>query len=149
LVMALCTWRLHLQPPLVIRNIGVLLAGLALPALMAFLYSAWHNPARRRLIGIVWDVAAFWPRSYHPLSPPCYAERAVPELQRRMWWLHDNDGQVILVTHSQGTVLAAAALVQPGCRPPGDRPALITFGSPLAKLYGWGFPAFFRHRTLA
>ena len=25
----------------------------------------------------------------------------------------------------------------------GDRPALITFGSPLIKLYGWGFPAYF------
>jgi hypothetical protein len=143
LIMAVCVWLLHVDPPSVIRNLGVFIAGLALPALAAFLYSAWNNPARRRTVGILWDVGTFWPRSYHPLSPPCYTERAIPELQRRMWWLHDNDGQVILVTHSQGTVLAAAALVQPGCRPPGDRPALITFGSPLAKLYGWGFPAYF------
>jgi hypothetical protein len=91
----------------------------------------------------LWDVGTFWPRSYHPLSPPCYTERAIPELQRRMWWLHDNGGRVILVTHSQGTVLGAAALVQPGCRPAGDYPALITFGSPLVKLYGWAFPAYF------
>ena len=62
---------------------------------------------------------------------------------RRMWWLHDNGGRVMLTAHSQGTVLAAAALVQPGCRPANDRPALITFGSPLIKLYGWGFPAYF------
>jgi hypothetical protein len=45
LVMALCVWRLHLQPPVVIRNVGVLIAGLALPALMAFLSSAWSDPA--------------------------------------------------------------------------------------------------------
>jgi hypothetical protein len=82
------------------------------------------------------------------LSPPCYTERAVPELQRRMWWLHDNGGRVMLVAHSQGAVLATAALVQPGCRPGGDRPALLTFGSPVCKLYSWGFPAYFDHDLL-
>jgi hypothetical protein len=148
LVMALCAWRLHVQPPEVIRNIGVLIVGLVLPASMAFLYSAWSDPAKRRTIGVLWDVGTFWPRSYHPLSPPCYTERAVPELQRRMWWLHDNGGRVTLVAHSQGAVLATAALVQPGCRPEGDHPALITFGSPVCKLYSWGFPAYFDRRLI-
>jgi hypothetical protein len=143
LAMALCVWQLHIQPPTVIRNIGVAIAGLVLPAMMAFLYAAWNDPTKRRTIGVLWDVGTFWPRSYHPLSPPCYTERAVPELQRRMWWLHDNGGRVMLAAHSQGAVLATAALVQPGCRPGGDRPALITFGSPVCKLYGWGFPAYF------
>jgi hypothetical protein len=142
LAMAWCVWQLHIQPPVVIRNIGVAIAGLTLPALMAFLYSAWNDPTRRRTIGILWDVGTFWPRSYHPLSPPCYTERAVPELQRRLWWLHDNGGRVVLVAHSQGAVLATAALVQPGCRPEDDRPALITFGSPVCKLYRWSFPAY-------
>ena len=148
LAMALCVWQLHVQPPVVIRNIGVFLAGLALPALMAFLYAAWSDPTKRRTIGVLWDVGTFWPRSYHPLSPPCYTERAIPELQRRMWWLHDNGGRVMLVAHSQGSVLATAALVQPGCRPDDDRPALITFGSPVCKLYSWGFPAYFDHELL-
>ncbi|MGH3197031.1 MAG: hypothetical protein ACRDNT_14080, partial [Streptosporangiaceae bacterium] len=148
LVMALCVWQLHVQPPVVIRNVGVALAGLVLPALMAFLYAAWSDPAKRRTIGVLWDVGTFWPRSYHPLSPPSYTERAVPELQRRMWWLHDNDGRVMLTAHSQGTVLAAAALVQPGCRPAADHPALITFGCPLDKLYNWGFPAYVDSRLL-
>jgi hypothetical protein len=143
LVMAVCVWQLHIQPPPLARNVGVALAGLVLPAAAAFLYAAWSDPAKRRTIGVLWDVGTFWPRSYHPLSPPCYTERAVPDLQRRMWWLHDNGGRVMLTSHSQGTVLAAAALVQPGCRPEDDRPALITFGSPLMKLYGWGFPAYF------
>jgi len=143
LVMAACVGQLGLQPSPLVRTIGIALAGLALPALVAFLYAAWSDPTKRRTIGIVWDVGTFWPRSYHPLSPPCYTERAVPDLQRRMWWLHDNGGRVVLVTHSQGTVLGAAALAQLDCRPADDRPALITFGSPLVKLYGWAFPAYF------
>src|SRR5260370_40192879 len=59
-----------------------------------------------------------------------------------MWWLHDNGGRVVLIAHSQGAMLATAALVQPGCRPDGDHPSLVTFGSPVVKLYGWGFPAY-------
>lgn len=65
-----------------------------------------------------------------------------------MWWVHDNDGRVVLVAHSQGAMLATAALVQPGCRAHGDRPALITFGSPVVKLYGWGFPAYVTEELL-
>jgi hypothetical protein len=149
LVMAVCVWQLDVQPPVIVRNVGIALAGLVLPALAAFLYAAWSNPAKRRTIGILWDVGTFWPRSYHPLCPPCYAERAVPDLQRRMWWLHDNDGRVMLVAHSQGTVLAVAALVQTACRPEDDHPALITFGSPVCKLYGWAFPAYFDRALLA
>ena len=147
--MAVCVWQLDLQPPVIVRNVGIALAGLVLPALAAFLYAAWSNPAKRRTIGVLWDVGTFWPRSYHPLCPPCYAERAVPDLQRRMWWLHDNDGRVMLVAHSQGTVLAVAALAQTACRPEGDHPALITFGSPVCKLYGWAFPAYFDRALLA
>jgi hypothetical protein len=148
LVMALCVWRFRVQPPVLVRNIGIAIAGLALPALMAFLYSAWNDPTKRRTIGVLWDVGTFWPRSYHPLSPPCYTERAIPELQRRMWWLHDNSGRVTLVAHSQGAMIATAALVQPGCRPRHDYPALITFGSPVCKLYSWGFPAYVDHKLL-
>ena len=114
LVMAVCVWQLGLQAPPLVQKVGIALAGLVLPALAAYLYAAWSNPAKRRTIGVLWDVGTFWPRSYHPLCPPCYAERAVPDLQRRMWWLHDNDGRVMLVAHSQGTVLAVAALAQTG-----------------------------------
>lgn len=142
LAIAVCAWQFHLQPPVVLRNVAVSIAGFALPALMGFLYSAWNDPTRRRTIGVLWDVGTFWPRSYHPLSPPCYAERAVPDLQRRMWWLRANGGRVMLIAHSQGAMLATAALAQAGCRPAGDSPALVTFGSPVCKLYGWGFPAY-------
>ncbi|MEV4274455.1 hypothetical protein [Actinoplanes xinjiangensis] len=98
----------------------------------------WRRPGARRWLGVLWDVGTFWPRAFHPFAPPCYAERAVPDLQRRIRWLHDNGARVLLVGHSQGSVLAAAALAQQ--RHTADT-VLVTFGSPLSTLYGWGFPA--------
>ncbi|HEX4817877.1 MAG TPA: hypothetical protein VFV66_34475, partial [Nonomuraea sp.] len=113
------------------------------PAVILLLQRGWRDARQRRVIGVLWDVSTFWPRHCHPLAPPSYAERAVPELQRRLWWLHDNGGVPLVAAHSQGSVLAAAALAQPRSRPAGDRVALVTFGSPLRTLYAWGFPAYF------
>jgi hypothetical protein len=62
----------------------------------------------RRAVGIVWDVASFFPRRFHPLAPPSYAERSVPELRGRLIDLTAN-GQVLLIAHSQGTLVSAAA----------------------------------------
>lgn len=147
--LALGAWRLHWQAPAPIRYVGTVLGGLLVPALMATLRGAWGNTQRRKHIGILWDVGTFWPRSYHPLSPPCYTERAIPDLQRRLWWLHDNDGQVLLAAHSQGTMLAVAALAQADRRPLDQDVALATFGSPVIKLYGWAFPGYLRDSVLA
>ena len=144
LAVILATWLLHWQPPAVVRYAGTAVAAFFLPMLMTALFAAWSDPARRRQIAILWDVGTFWPRSYHPLAPPCYSERAIPELQRRMWWLHDNGGRVVLVGHSQGSVLSVAALAQPECRPPEpDHALLVTFGCPVRKLYEWAFPGYF------
>ncbi|TMR94623.1 hypothetical protein [Nonomuraea basaltis] len=113
------------------------------PALIVLLQRGWRDARHRRTIGVLWDVSTFWPRRSHPLAPPSYAERAVPELQRRLWWLHDNGGVPLVAAHSQGSVLAVAALAQPCSRPAHDRVTLVTFGSPLRTLYAWGFPAYF------
>ncbi|MFD9517610.1 hypothetical protein [Streptomyces sp. NPDC059979] len=104
---------------------------------------AYRDAAARRTIGILWDVGTFWPRAAHPFAPPCYAERAVPDLTWRMaGWTGRTGGRLVISGHSQGSVLAAAAVWQlpPAAR---RRVALLTYGSPLARLYGRWFPAYF------
>lgn len=125
--------------------------GIGLPALVVLLLRrGWRSLESRQRIGKLWDVFTFWPRAYHPLAPPSYAERAVPELQRRLWRIHDHGGRVVLAAHSQGAVIAAAALLQPAERPPGGggRVAMVSFGSPLGTLYRWAFPAYFGDQLL-
>jgi hypothetical protein len=139
-------------------------------AVILLIRQGWKSLDSRRHIGIIWDVITFWPRAYHPLAPPCYAERAVPELQRRLWLIHDSKppepagpaepparrpgGRAVLVAHSQGSVIAVAALLQRCGRPEfddndtTDEVSLVTFGSPLHTLYAWGFPAYFNRDVL-
>ncbi|MFJ8542172.1 hypothetical protein ACIRFH_09175 [Streptomyces sp. NPDC093586] len=104
---------------------------------------AYKDASARRTIGILWDVGTFWPRAAHPFAPPCYAERAVPDLTWRMaTWTRVTGGRLVISGHSQGSVLAAAATWQlaPSAR---RRVALLTYGSPLERLYGRWFPAHF------
>jgi hypothetical protein len=97
----------------------------------------------RRGVGIVWEVASFFPRRFHPLAPPSYAERSVPELRGRLIDL-TSDGQVLLVAHSQGTLVSVAALLtlldDPTCRPRLHRIAFITYGCMLRRLFGRAYP---------
>jgi len=67
---------------------------------------------RRRQLGKVWDVLSFWPRRFHPLASPCYAERAVPEFRNRIREHLAGGKRVLVSAHSQGTVIAYAALAQ-------------------------------------
>ncbi|MBK3547384.1 hypothetical protein JHN56_30730 [Streptomyces sp. MBT60] len=105
---------------------------------------AYKDASARRTIGILWDVGTFWPRAAHPFAPPCYAERAVPDLASRMsaWTSTTPRGRLVISGHSQGSVLAASAVWQ---LPDATRPrvALLTYGSPLERLYGRWFPAYF------
>ncbi|MFJ9823488.1 hypothetical protein ACIRSU_03825 [Streptomyces sp. NPDC101160] len=109
---------------------------------------AYKDASARRTIGILWDVGTFWPRAAHPFAPPCYAERAVPDLTWRMSsWTRQTGGRLVISGHSQGSVLAAAAVWQ---LPPTTRArvALLTYGSPLERLYGRWFPAYFGPESL-
>ena len=144
----LCAWRFHWQLSAFVSILGVAIAGLALPTRLGFLYTKWRDPAQRSMT-IFWDVAAFWPRSYHPFSPPCYSEQAVPDLQTRMWLLRDIGRKLVVVAHAQGTMWVVAALVQSRSRPAGQRLTLVTFGSTVGKLYAWGFPAYITPGLLA
>ena len=142
-----------------------LLVGFA-AALVGLTLSAYRNAGKRRQIGIIFDLASFWPRSAHPLGPPCYAERTVPEYAARATFhrygpLRFDDStqsaddvraearrggrEVVLSAHSQGTIIAAAALLQlrdtTGLR-------LLTYGCPLDRLYARYFPSYFGGNTL-
>ncbi|WP_456787255.1 hypothetical protein [Cellulomonas sp. P5_C5] len=140
----------HREPPMFFVEVGTKVAVAFPPLYVLVLTLAWRNERWRRVLGSLFDVGTFFPRSFHPFAPPAYAERAVPELTRRIWRLHDNGGRVVVSAHSQGSVIAAAALGRTSGRA-GQEPAIgvVTFGSPLGKLYRWAFPALFSDGFLA
>ncbi|HVF04390.1 MAG TPA: hypothetical protein VNA20_06095 [Frankiaceae bacterium] len=120
---------------------GTWLAGAFAIGLLLLGRLAYRNPSMRRTVGIVWDLGTFWPRAVHPFAPPCYCERTIPEFTRRIEQVTDAGGRVVVSAHSQGTVIAFAALLQLSDRR--DRLALLTYGSPLHRLYARAFPHFF------
>ncbi|MFF9059569.1 hypothetical protein ACF09K_12910 [Streptomyces sp. NPDC014882] len=125
------------------QALGSWLIGLGFLLFVTWGRRAYKDASARRTIGILWDVGTFWPRAAHPFSPPCYAERAVPDLTWRMaTWTRATGGRLVISGHSQGSVLAAAAAWQLS---PADRGrvALLTYGSPIERLYGRWFPAHF------
>jgi hypothetical protein len=155
-----------------IALLGVLAAGW----LVSRLRKSYTNATSRRNIGALWDVFTFWPRAVHPLAPPCYGERAVPELVDRIRVLtghagkHPDDaaylhadaeqtdlprtreltvprGPVLLTGYSQGSVIAAAVIAQ---LPPEvcEHVGLLTLACPARRLYGRAFPAFFGKQQL-
>ena len=123
-------------------GVGSIIGGASLVALVWIGRSAYRDRPTRQAVGAVWDVGTFWPRVAHPLAPPSYAERAVPQLTARVARMAREGTGVVLSGHSQGSVLAAATVWQlpRDCR---ERIALITHGSPLDRLYARYFPAYF------
>ncbi|MEO6500514.1 MAG: hypothetical protein ABIQ09_01220 [Jatrophihabitantaceae bacterium] len=153
--------------------VGLLLAGF----LVTQLRSAYKDPSQRKRIGALWDVGTFWPRAVHPFAPPCYAERAVPELVDRIrvltspiernesdpaWWAlqaHRRDADrtknldvprdpLLLTGYSQGAVIMPAVVAQLPVETI-DRVALLTLACPVRRLYGRAFPAYFGPTELA
>lgn len=111
--------------------------------LVVLVLRASRNRQLRRAVSILWDVITFWPRATHPLTPPSYGGRTVWDLRTRMDALvHDpQPTRVVLIAHSQGTVIAAATLMQ--CTRADEHYPLLTFGAPLRRLYARNFPAYF------
>ncbi|MEP6598608.1 MAG: hypothetical protein ABJB98_04080 [Actinomycetota bacterium] len=144
-----------------LQGAGAYLVVLTLFALILIGAAAFRVRATRRSIGILWDLASFWPRAAHPLAAPCYAERTVPDLITRIRWYTDGPdssatrgypaGAVVLAGHSQGTVISAAVLRQlatADAARPDERPVLphvayLSFGCVLRRLYARYFPAYF------
>jgi pimeloyl-ACP methyl ester carboxylesterase len=97
---------------------------------------------------VVWDVVAFWPAAVHPLVPPPYSPKVIDDLRRRIEWHAEGPSRfVVLAGHSQGSLIAAAALTRcaPGYR---QRVALLTYGSQLQIAYARAFPAYVNHEFL-
>jgi len=145
--------------------------------LVTLLRQAYSDPAKRKTIGALWDVGTFWPRAVHPLAPPCYAERAVPEVVDRIRLLTGHftpeppddiaylkyqaglpdlertrgltvpPGPVLLTGYSQGSVIAPAVIAQLPL-PVLPEVALLTLACPARRLYGRAFPAYFGQRQL-
>jgi hypothetical protein len=129
---------------------GSWLFGTTMATLVMLGRRAYKGTAARRTVGILWDIGTFWPRAAHPFAPPCYAERAVPDLVARVraWCAAGTGGRIVVSAHSQGTVIAAAALWQ---LPTAIRyqVGLLTYGSPLRRLYARFFPAYLGPDDLA
>lgn len=105
-----------------------------------------RSETTRKAVGVIWDLTTFWPRAAHPLGPPCYAERVVPELHIRTRWAldkpHAMPNQVVVSGHSQGSliVLAMVSRLNPVHL---SRIRMITYGSQIRALYGRVFPGVF------
>ena len=127
------------------------LAGLA-AGLLRMVYLAGKSRSTGRLLGVLCDLTLFWPREAHPVVPPCYALKVIPELaSRAAEHLADPDTRVVLVGHSQGSLLAAVATARLlDSLPPADRErvGLVTAGSQLQWAYPRAFPAVVPHRAL-
>jgi hypothetical protein len=125
-------------------NVGTFLVGGFVLALLYVGRQAYRSPGFRRTVGVLWDIGTFWPRATHPLAPPCYPERAVPDLITRIRYLGDQsrDSSVVLSCHSQGSMIGAAVVMQLTYDESGAV-ALLTYGSPLRRLYTRFFPGYF------
>lgn len=97
---------------------------------------AYRQGASSRKVGVLWDVASFWPRWFHPLAPPAYGPKVVTELKRHI----ESGGLNVLAAHSQGTVIAAIATHQASLAGKGMPSGLVTYGSPISLLYRRLFP---------
>jgi hypothetical protein len=161
-------WTEHLRR---FATFGGYLATLATGLFLGYLRSAVTDPSARKRIGFLWDVVTFWPRACHPLGPPSYAERSVPEVVTRIRRIvgdvvepnedpalsqqhaesydagsatayREMQTDVLLVGYSQGCPIATAVVAQ---LPTAVRARirLLTLASPVRRLYGRTFPAYF------
>lgn len=111
-----------------------------------------------QILSSIADVLGFWPVRSHPLAGLSYRQPVVEDLRIRIREQQAAvpDEVVVLVGHSQGSVLAAWTIVGPRegeqDPPTAQTVHLVTCGSPLQSLYGTFFTrtfsqAFFQRVT--
>lgn len=132
--------------------LGVFLLGLLAALLLRAVYLAARRPDSARHLGAIADLACFWPRQTHPVVPPCYALKVVPELAARAAeHLREPNTSVVLTGHSQGSLLvtvAAGQLLGTLSDAERERLGVVIAGSPLQWAYPRAFPAAVPHASL-
>jgi hypothetical protein len=108
-------------------------------AVIVRVVGAWRSEDRRRALAIPWDIGSFFSRRFHPFAPPTYRDVVERDLKMVIGQLRSTGETVIVSAHSQGSIVAAAALDSMV----GDGVLLLTHGSPLASLYMRFFPISF------
>jgi hypothetical protein len=158
---ALITWiRLRVLDPDRLRSgvdrpwsfaVVVTLTHLATAAvLLFFLFGRW-SPRVKTVLGTLADVLGFWPVRHHPLAGASYRDRVVDGIAETLK-SQGPECVVVIVGHSQGSVLCAYTLGRSRRAPTGagaPLPHLVTCGSPLASLYGTFFPSTFDKKFFA
>ncbi|SFP34342.1 hypothetical protein SAMN05421810_102316 [Amycolatopsis arida] len=134
-------------------GVGVAALGGLAAGLLRVVYTAATSPERDRHLGAFADLVSFWPRAAHPVVPPSYALKVMPELAARAReHLADPHTRVVLAGYHIGgllAVIAAGRLVAD--LPPADRErvGVVTAGAPLQWGYQRAFPAVLPPETLA
>lgn len=136
--------------------LGILIPFILVGLLLRSIYNSVRNPRKEgRNLGVVWDLASFWPRNAHPLVPPAYAPRAIRDIEKFASGQLVSGERVILGGHSQGSLLMYAVAHRLRARSDqadsaDDAPnpmsgwinsvSLLTYGSQLGWAYGRAFP---------
>lgn len=116
---------------------------LAVALLLAFLNGSFREKASP-----LFDLAGYWPRRYHLMAGEPYGPAVVSALREKIVASRVT-GPVVVVGHSQGSVLAFDAV---SGLPEDNRSGvhLVTCGSPLNRLYSRFFPySFAKSRYIA
>lgn len=128
-----------------LSTIGVFALGALAGGLLRAVHNAARAPETGRRLGVLADLACFWPREAHPIVPPCYATKVAPELAARtVEHLRVPGTRVVLIGESHGSLLvavAAARLLNSLNEPERRRIGMVTVGSQLQWAYTRAFPA--------
>ncbi|WP_344090603.1 hypothetical protein [Microbacterium deminutum] len=139
-------WSIGSNEQFIVNILDVGMLGLTgVGALLVAVLAAGASSGGTRPLGIVWDIACYLPQTGHPFGPPCYAERAVPEIAGRLnAWLRRPERRAVLAAHSMGGVLAVSSLALlasvASTRTQLTRISLLTFGVQLRPFFGRMLP---------
>lgn len=146
-----------------LQGIGLFALALFILGLLYAIYNAYRRPdSAGRSLGVLWDLASFWPTESHPLVPPCYARKAIDDLTTRVRWYRQQypSARIVLCGHSQGSLLMYATVLRLArldmANPDAatrvlPRVGLVTHGSQLQWAFGRAFPdmlSYYSHLTV-